>query len=103
MELCVMCGAVLPDESNSHVCKTCVLTTSVQFMNFTCPECGKKLKLMSKYVTHYRPATRCGNYAVMSVDLIYHCDHCGSDWDSEYNSDEWSDETQSKLTRHFWG
>jgi hypothetical protein len=36
------------------------------------------------------------------IALIYHCKHCGCDWDSEYFS-EFGNTSQSAPKRHYWG
>lgn len=101
MELCVMCGRVLPTESNSMVCRTCRLTANCDFIKFNCPECGKPLTVYSTEVVEHRPA-KCDAWSYLEVDLIYHCNHCGCDWDSLYVS-EWGDSSQTKPHRHYWG
>ena len=101
-ELCVMCGNVLPPESGSQVCRTCELTAGIKFMDFLrCPVCGERLSLWYKHVTRYIPI-QYDFFPYLEVDLIYHCDACGCDWDSQYTQ-EFGDEGQTGLTRHFWG
>ena len=101
MELCVMCGNVLPTESTSQVCRTCELTAGIQFMTFKCPECDEELELYSKHVVEHRDAVW-DSFSYTIIDLIYHCEHCGCDWDSQYTS-SWGDHGQTQLKRHFWG
>ena len=101
MELCVMCGRELPNESGSQVCRTCLLTSDVSFMKFDCPECGMPLDIYYTEVTEHTPASwDC--FRTLGVDLIYHCDYCGCDWDSKYHTCN-GDVGQTGLTRHFWG
>ena len=101
-ELCVMCGNVLPTESESIVCRDCELTAGIKFMDFLrCPVCGERLKLYSKQVIEHIPG-RWDSYPYLVVDLIYHCEECGCDWDSQYTQ-EFGDEGQTGLKRHFWG
>ena len=100
-ELCVMCGNVLPTESESMVCRDCELTAGINFMKFTCPECGEVMEVWYKKVVEHRDATW-DSFQYTIIDLIYHCDNCGCDWDSHYQS-SWGDFSQSKPTRHFWG
>lgn len=101
MELCVMCGAVLPTENNSQVCRTCELTAGIQFMTFKCPECGEELELYYKHVVEHRDAWW-DSFHYSIIDLIYHCDKCGCDWDSQYTS-SFGSQGQTSLKRHFWG
>lgn len=101
MDFCVMCGRTLPTECDSQICRTCKLTAGINFMEFTCPECGEKLEIWYKEVVEYRDAAW-DSFHYTIVDLIYHCEHCGSDWDSQYQS-SWGDSGQSALRRHFWG
>jgi predicted RNA-binding Zn-ribbon protein involved in translation (DUF1610 family) len=100
-DLCVMCGRILPDECGSHVCHTCELTAGINFMEFYCPKCGHKMELFYKQVVSYRPGSF-DAYPQIVVDLIYHCDQCGCDWDSQCDY-EHGDIAQSELKRHFWG
>ena len=101
-DLCVMCGAVLPTESGDMVCRTCKLTSGIKFMDFLrCPVCGERLELWSKHVTRYIPA-QYDAFPYLEVDLIYHCEGCGCDWDSQYTQ-EFGDESQTGLKRHYWG
>lgn len=100
-ELCVMCGNVLPDESGSQVCRDCKLTAGIQFMEFECPECGEKLQVYYKHVVEHRDAWW-DSFHYTIVDLIYHCDKCGNDWDSQYSS-SLGTQGQTHLKRHFWG
>lgn len=101
MELCVMCGRVLPTECGSQVCKTCELTAGIKFMDFLrCPVCGERLELWSKEVIKHIPA-KGDQFPYLAIDLIYHCE-CGLDWDSQYTQ-EFGDEGQTRLTRHYWG
>ena len=102
MNLCVMCGNTLPTESNSQVCKTCEVTAGIRFMDFLrCPVCGERLKLYSKYLTQYIPA-QADSFPYIEVDLIYHCEACHLDWHSQYTQ-EYGDEGQTGLKRHYWG
>ena len=101
-DLCVMCGAVLPTECGKQVCRTCELTAGIKFMDFLrCPACEERLKLYSKQVVKYTPS-EWDSYPRLEVDLIYHCESCGCDWDSEYTQ-EFGDEGQTGLKRHYWG
>ncbi len=100
-ELCVMCGRTLPTECGSQTCRTCELTAGIQFMKFKCPECGEIMEVWYKEVVEYRDATW-GSFQDITIDLIYHCDNCGCDWDSQYQS-SWGDSGQSQLKRHYWG
>ena len=100
-ELCVMCGATLPTESGSQVCRTCELTAGLDFMKFRCPECGEMMEVWSKRIVSYTPG-RFDSYPYLAVDLIYHCDKCGCDWDSEYTLD-FGDVGQTGPKRHYWG
>ena len=99
--LCVMCGAVLPTESGSQVCRDCELTTGIQFMKFKCPECGEELELYYKHVLEHRD-TWWDSFHYSIIDLIYHCNKCGCDWDSQYTS-SFGSQGQSALKRHYWG
>ena len=100
-ELCVMCGAILPTEHESMICRTCELTAGIKFMDFLrCPVCGERLQLYSKHIVEYDPG-RWDKFPYMVVDLIYHCE-CGCDWDSQYTQ-EFGDESQTGLKRHYWG
>lgn len=101
MDFCVMCGATLPDECGSQVCRTCELTAGIQFMKFKCPECGEELEVWAKYIIEHRDAIW-DSFPYTHIALIYHCKYCGCDWDSDYWS-QWGDTSQTKLIRHFWG
>ena len=100
MELCVACGRPIPAENGSMLCRHCQLTANCNFMEFKCPECGEPMTVWYQEVVKHRPAAF-DRFQYMEVDLIYHC-KCGLDWDSTYVSD-WGDESQSELTRHYWG
>ena len=101
MNFCVMCGRTLPDENGSQVCRHCELTAGIKFFEYTCPECGSKMEIYYKeVVTHKGASWDC--FPTLVVDLIYHCDHCGCDWDSQYSS-SWGDEGQTFPSRHYWG
>ena len=102
MDFCVMCGATLPDECGSQVCRTCEATAGFHFMELNCPECGKPLEIYYKGLIDSRPALDSDEWPYLEVDLIYHCEHCGCDWDSKFVYD-WGDISQTKLVRHFWG
>ena len=101
MELCVMCGRELPNECGSQVCRTCELTADINFMRFYCPCCGKEMEVWHKEVIHYCKSYF-NDFPCISVDLIYHCDNCGCDWDSQCHY-EYGDISQSELKRHYWG
>lgn len=101
-ELCVMCGNVLPTESGSQVCQTCELTTGIQFMTFKCPECGEDLVIYAKQLLDYVRPDSVEVWPFLRVGLLYHCNCCGCDWSSEYTQ-EFGDESQTGLKRHFWG
>lgn len=102
MNDCVMCGATIPDESGSMVCKTCEVTANIKFMDFLrCPVCGERLKLYSKYLTRYIPA-QYDSFPYIELDLIYHCEGCYLDWQTQYTQ-EFGDEGYTGLTRKFWG
>ena len=101
-DYCVACGRELPTESTSHICRDCKLTADCEFMTWHCPECGKKMEIMYHHVTAYQPPLVENQWRHIEVDLIYHCDHCGCDWDSYY-SEDWGDKGQSVPKRHFWG
>lgn len=101
VNLCVMCGAVLPTESSRQVCRDCELTAGIQFMKFKCPECGEELELYYKHVLEHRDAVW-DSFQYTLIDLIYHCNKCGCDWDSHYTS-SWGDSSQTTLKRHYWG
>lgn len=100
-ELCVMCGAVLPTEYGSQVCRTCELTAGIKFMQFKCPECGEEMEVWHKNVIQYTQGVWDG-FPRMTVELIYHCDKCGCDWDSLYDT-IYGDVFQNLPTRHYWG
>lgn len=101
VELCTQCGRILTANHKDGVCRTCQLTENIQFMEFTCPECGEKLTIWFKEVSRYRPS-QLGDWPYLHVDLIYHCANCGSDWNSYYTY-EFGDESQRALKRHYWG
>ena len=101
IELCAACGRVLPTECGKQICRTCELTADIKFMEFACPSCGEKLEIFSTYVARYNPHCWDG-WPYLNVDLIYHCNKCGNDWDSEYTQ-EFGDEGQTALKRHYWG
>ena len=96
-EFCVMCGSKVLSESNSQVCRTCELTTGINFETYTCPECGETMTIYYRHVVAHQPDRN-----LLEVALIYHCDKCGCDWDNLYTQD-WGDKKYSGLTRHFWG
>lgn len=101
-EYCVCCGASMPSESNRHICRTCELTGDIQFMRFDCPECGKPLDIYYKRVNAYEAPLVADQWRHLNVDLIYHCHNCGCDWYSNFIED-WGDQGQSALRRHYWG
>jgi predicted RNA-binding Zn-ribbon protein involved in translation (DUF1610 family) len=101
MDFCVKCGQDLPTENGSQVCRDCELTAGISFMKFNCPECGEKLQIYYKHVVEHRDAWW-DSFPCTIVDLIYHCDKCGCDWDSKYTG-SWGDSGQTALKRHYWG
>ena len=101
MDFCVMCGRTLPTECGSQVCRTCELTAGMNFMKFICPCCGKVMEIWYKEVTSYHKSYF-NDFPSMEVDLIYHCDGCGCDWDSQCHY-EYGNIEQTELKRHFWG
>lgn len=102
VNLCAECGSILPPESEEGmVCIECQLLRNVKFMELVCPECGEKLEIYFRHIMDYYPAQE-DRYECISVDLIYHCTHCGCDWNSVY-SKQWGDETQTLPKRQFWG
>lgn len=101
-ELCVMCGNVLPTECSSQVCRTCELTAGIEFMKFKCPECGEELIIYAKQLLDYVQVNSPEEWPFLRIGLLYHCQHCGCDWSSEYTAD-FGDEGQTQLKRHYWG
>ena len=101
MDFCVMCGRTLPTECGSQACRTCELTADMNFLEFYCPCCGRKMEIWYKEVVYHRPGPTI-DFPYMEIDLIYHCGNCGNDWDSHCTY-EFSNISQTKLKRHFWG
>lgn len=102
MDYCVCCGRELPTECDRQYCHSCELSEQHTFMNFTCPECGKKLEIYHKQLLDYVAPQYPDGWTYTRIGLIYHCANCGCDWDSEYIS-EFGDTGQSALKRHYWG
>lgn len=88
--LCNKCGRVLPQDNDYIICDSCRWTEGMTFEHHVCPVCGKKLEVWYKNVITFAPT--------MEIELIYHCERCGSDWLSCYLDDE-----QTPLQRKFWG
>ena len=67
-----------------------------------CPECGEDLVIYAKQLLDYVRPDSMEERPFLHVGLLYHCNHCGRDWSSEYTQ-EFGDESQTGLKRHFWG
>ena len=101
--ICVCCGK--KHSGNSQVCRTCVALAfdlpEYTYIGFDCPECGALLEVWSEEVLESRPA--CGdNFGYERLNLIRHCENCGSDWENEWWT-EFGDVGESQLRRKFWG
>ena len=73
----------------------------MRYMECNCPECGEKLEIWYENVVESRPGEQ-DTFPYERVDLIYHCGHCGCDWDSVWET-QWGDTMQTPLRRHYWG
>jgi hypothetical protein len=101
VDLCVMCGNILPAENNSMVCHDCKLTAGIRFMRIACPECGKLMDVWHKEVVNYTPPNAYCPQGDITINLLYHCE-CGCDWESRYDS-IYGDEFYTAPKRHYWG
>lgn len=86
---CVMCGRVLATECGSMICTKCQKGDYPK--GPLCPSCGTALETMN--TSRYETTDGFG------YSTIYHCNHCGSDWEK----DEEFVAQPVKFTRKFWG
>lgn len=73
----------------------------MRYMECNCPECCGKLEIWYENVVESRPG-EWDTFPYERVDLIYHCNKCGCDYDSVWTT-EWGDTSQTQLKRHYWG
>jgi transposase-like protein len=86
---CVSCGAKLPTEYPSMLCKRCEMECADN--NPLCPSCGDTLELMN--VSNYNTSDGFG------YSSLFHCRQCHSDWEKE---EEYTAKPV-RFIRKFWG
>lgn len=103
------CGT-MPDgtdcgECSKGDCSSCPVWAEhwrrkMRYIQFNCPECGEKLEIWYEKTVNFDFSP--GDWPYEEVDLIYHCGHCGCDWDSVWET-QFGDTMQTPLKRHYWG
>ena len=88
VDRCVSCGAPVPE--GRQICITCEKCYD-NYNKMRCPECGSGVKLMD--VCEYATKDQ------VFFCKLYHCNTCHSDWESICDDID----TESTLTRKFWG
>ena len=89
VDICVMCGRELATECGSMVCTKCQQGDHPKPP--LCLSCGTRLEVMD--VSRYKTSDGFG------YSTIYHCNHCGDDWERE----EEYIAKPIKFPRKFWG
>ncbi len=86
---CVCCGAALPTESCSHVCKKCENLDGDHHV--PCLNCGEPLSV----INYHWYKTVAGH----AKNTVFHCESCRLDWEK----DEEFIAQPIKFKRKFWG
>ena len=87
--VCVACGAELPTEYGSMICKQC--ESSLFNSIVLCPSCGSHLEIIQK--STYNTSDGFG------YSTLFHCSRCRSDWERE---EEYLAKPV-KFRRKYWG